>query len=709
MRGFQPQQDRRPQAQARDEGGGLSKDAVMAAIERQREPQVQAQNRDGIGGLATDFLRNPRGILRERERKAMGYADGGMVRGPGTGTSDDVPQEVRAGTYIMPADSTRAVGADQLANMGGLGFRPGADRPVPVNLSNGEFKLPPEQVHAVGVQALEQMKNATHAPAARGFHPGARQGQAQGPRTFFADGGLVEDEKKRANSFGDAAAATNNPGLTVVDNPASNATRFASVPGTIGQQPGRQPQAAAPQAAPLATPAVSAGMPIRNPGPSELYMNDRTQEMREQIGAGNYAQAVGTAARTAVQGLGMYGIEAADKLATPVINAAKDFGAGLLGSDAQAATPAPAARPVVAASTPAVTNQTDARLSNGTQTAPTRTPSPAPAPAPTPDAAAPNQLMPGVYSHGKGQYSDQAGGMGLSSSFTGQPNAQNMQAAESLARGFRPGMDAAAVSQGPGLGFSPSGVTAPTVLHSGNSWQARNDLRNLAVSASSITNRPEWQSGSATSITGSTRGKTGKDDPHGNIAAYQTALGADIAARGAQPGFDMQAARENAATMREGMQQQGANQRAGMQEAGANQRADLGFKTAQQRAAIDGRRADSEITALGFKNREAQQYEQLRNVLLDPNATPEQKRQAQQARQLLSGQSDSWKAVALQGGTDAMGNKTESVLGAVNERTGEMKRMEGQGGVKAPHVGAVESGYRFKGGDPANPASWEKA
>ena len=40
------------------------------------------------------------------------------------------------------------------------------------------------------------------------------------------------------------------------------------------------------------------------------------------------------------------------------------------------------------------------------------------------------------------------------------------------------------------------------------------------------------------------------------------------------------------------------------------------------------------------------------------------------------------KAVALQGGTDAQGNKTERILGAVNERTGEMKRMEGQGGAQ---------------------------
>ena len=32
-------------------------------------------------------------------------------------------------------------------------------------------------------------------------------------------------------------------------------------------------------------------------------------------------------------------------------------------------------------------------------------------------------------------------------------------------------------------------------------------------------------------------------------------------------------------------------------------------------------------------------------------------------------------AAALQGGTAAQGNKTESILGAVNERTGEMRRM----------------------------------
>ena len=83
-------------------------------------------------------------------------AAGGMVRGPGTGTSDDIQTEVPEGTYIMPADSTNAVGADTLKSLG---------KNVPVALSNGEFKIPPEQVHAIGVQALDQIKNATHKPA----------------------------------------------------------------------------------------------------------------------------------------------------------------------------------------------------------------------------------------------------------------------------------------------------------------------------------------------------------------------------------------------------------------------------------------------------------------------------------------------------------------------------------------------------------------
>lgn len=94
--------------------------------------------------------------------------ESGMIQGAGTGTSDSIQKDVPVGSYIMPADSTQKLGANNIKNLG--------QPSVPVNVSNGEYELPPEQVHAVGVQALNQMKDATHTtvPDQTGF--GLKQG-----------------------------------------------------------------------------------------------------------------------------------------------------------------------------------------------------------------------------------------------------------------------------------------------------------------------------------------------------------------------------------------------------------------------------------------------------------------------------------------------------------------------------------------------------
>jgi hypothetical protein len=96
------------------------------------------------------------------------------------------------------------------------------------------------------------------------------------------------------------------------------------------------------------------------------------------------------------------------------------------------------------------------------------------------------------------------------------PNAQNMAAANNLAGGD------SLRGQGAALGGQPaggSGIPAmPQTLHSGNDWASRNDLRNLAVSASSITNRPGWSGGG--------RGYVAPD-----VAAYQQAQAMDVAKR----------------------------------------------------------------------------------------------------------------------------------------------------------------------------------
>ena len=161
-------------------------------------------------------------------------------------------------------------------------------------------------------------------------------------------------------------------------------------------------------------------------GASGLYMQDRANEMKDQWGQGKYAQAAGTAARTAVQGLGMYGLEAADKLATPAIDAARGFGMGLFGSDVNTAKPAtqPATQPAAPAQNP-----TDARLAAGTQAAPMsgslNQPKPQPEAPSQPAAATAREVVPGVFNHGRGQYSDDPNGMNMPKGFTGQPSAAN--------------------------------------------------------------------------------------------------------------------------------------------------------------------------------------------------------------------------------------------------------------------------------------------
>lgn len=111
---------------------------------------------------------------------------GKKIVGPGTGTSDSIPAKIPKGSYIMPADSTKQIGQPTLDALG---------KPVPVKVSNGEYQMPPEQVHAVGVQTLNQMRDATHVPAA-GFKP-------QASELYFADGGSPsEEERKRMTGNG---------------------------------------------------------------------------------------------------------------------------------------------------------------------------------------------------------------------------------------------------------------------------------------------------------------------------------------------------------------------------------------------------------------------------------------------------------------------------------------------------------------------------
>ena len=114
----------------------------------------------------TDY--NGMGAMKRREAAAGlkngGPVKAGVIRGPGTGTSDSIKKTLPNGTFVMPKDSTDVL------------------------VSNGESQMPPETVMKVGAAALMAMKDATH----------TNVGSGQGAIRKLVNGGFTDEERRRA-------------------------------------------------------------------------------------------------------------------------------------------------------------------------------------------------------------------------------------------------------------------------------------------------------------------------------------------------------------------------------------------------------------------------------------------------------------------------------------------------------------------------------
>ncbi len=411
--------------------------------------------------------------------------------------------------------------------------------------------------------------------------------------------------------------------------------------------------------------------PVPRPqGPSELYMQDRAQEISDQTKAGNYAGAVGTGLRTAVQGLGMYGIELADKAASPVIDVSRRLAQGVIGGTEPPATAA--STPASTASPQAVSSAKPSQSMTGAaSSASTAGELPAPSSA-TAMGAAEKQPMatevaPGAYRYGRGQYGDsQTGQPPAAAGFVPQRSAQNGAAADALAsRQVSGGSQPVGFQAG---GFQPGGFQAPVVRNSTNDWAARNALRNMEVSASSITNRPEWQRGGSTQAW-STR-SNGVADPDGKIAAYRAAVANDQALQQAQPGMDKAALDANAALQREGTQQAGAITRTAMQEQGATAR-DAG------RTALAGEELGLKRTAAGFQTRALQRVENLQTRYEAEKDPAKRSELARQLREIQGKEQPSeWGIQVTPATKNADGSTTEGSVIRYNKATGQAERVD---------------------------------
>ncbi len=183
-------------------------------------------------------------------------------------------------------------------------------------------------------------------------------------------------------------------------------------------------------------------------------------------------------------------------------------------------------------------------------------------------------------------------------------------------------------------------------------------------------NRPEYAAAGMARF----RGGGAQSGPPPAVAAYQAALQTDSALRQAQPGLDAETMRQNAGLMREDMQQSGGVQREAMQQAGETGRTGM-------RLGIEQQRLQGEAEARGFKTRAQRQEEQLRNTLLDPNATPQQKQQAQQSMRAIRGDADPspWALQVTPATKNPDGSTTEGSVIRYNKSTGDVQRVDGGG------------------------------
>jgi hypothetical protein len=507
------------------------------------------------------------------QMEAMGYqqkpltpqmlASGGVVRGPGTGTSDSIATEAEPGTYIMPADSTAAIGPSALEKMG----------TVPVRLSDGEFKLPPEQVMAIGEAVLKLMKDATHTPVngedggqtdaeveddddkegARGFNPADRM--AQMPEQMFADGGMVDPN--RQNNFGDAAAAARDPGVTQIGAGYQPANGTMSV---VPAQPRPAPAPAVPQPTTVnvANPAwqrmATAPSPA-TPAAAPMGWQARQDQRSADVGAASITNRPEW--RRYADG-GMVEDDLQKRLmqipssAPPGWNGGGANSGGATGSwEAPQAAPAPAQTQPAGALTRAASMSTPAPAAQAMGTLPnsavTRTG---------------NSYTGADNISGDITVNGQAPGGGAIS-------AQNMAAADALAG------RQAQESQARVLGQMPSaaqGVQIPTIRTSANDWQARKDLENAATSAASITNN------------GGRFDQTGGKNPA--ALAYRAALETDNALRASAPGLAQQAMREQGDTQRAGLQVTASGLNAAADRQNALERTLIGERGANARAGV---------------------------------------------------------------------------------------------------------------------------
>lgn len=327
---------------------------------------------------------------------------------------------------------------------------------------------------------------------------------------------------------------------------------------------------------------------------------------------------------------------------------------------------------------------------------------PQPSNTPSTEAQAPQgrEVVPGAYAHGRGQYSDRAGGMGFSPGFTGKPNAQNDAAAEALsARSQQESTNRLAQQQYQREVANAQAINAAGTQYAPNSglqYQWMSDIRDPRTMA--------LRNASAGSTIFHNKGEemTANKARQARVAAVRGAINGQM--------HDAQTAQTAALQSKNTLAGNLATEQ--MRQDGENQRSARGLAVDQQRLGIEASKAAQESTARGFDIRAAQRRE---GVLQRYDAAKTDQERAQLQRQYpdvfgreknaqenLSNNFMRRKVPVL----DEQGRPT----GVEQEEIVDLRTSRALGAQTAavPKVGETRNGYRYKGGDPNDQANWQQ-
>lgn len=563
---------------------------------------------------------------------------------------------------------------------------------VDAKLSTEEFVLPADTTRKVGLRRLNQLVAATHKPT----------GEAKKPH-HYADGGLVEDEEEAA-----AIASAATPPAVVQAPNLGRDELIAQIPMDTERQ--------APKAQ---EPGTLDGLKQSEVG-RQVY---NTAMALPGAGGVVRAAATGGAISTGLNRLAAIGnavgnTAAGEGAVQEAVAMGADYARNFPVGTAQAGNlpdSKPLAAPTTGAANAATSVGPQAEASSANADVSQVTPG--------------SRMTAGIYSHGRGQYSDNAQGMGFAQGFTGNPSAQDDRSMAGLAGvspsaqspvgmtaeeaqrtgligervGYNPAYDQRLTSAGQSDGLSNVAQSTGDTDKASESWRNFTNRmismeRGQTTDSKNTSSTPQMGRVTATHsgndwTTRETLRRAKMDasslihQSHwakkGSGQAAQKAYGemqqADMAAMTqGQTGADVEVMKQNAGLNREGMGQQEATSRAQMQEAGANRRE--GLRSLADMTKFDRDSQEHTVRMRGLNRMDNAQEELVKAQ------SPDQVSSARARLLALHGKSGQ-EQTRWRSGNDQNGNPF-----LYNEATAETRPMRAPAAAQAPAEGSHHRG-----------------